>query len=597
MGRLRPGQTIEDATARLRAVQPQIREATMPSDWRPSDLAHYLEEPFTLQATGQFSGVRRRYTQPLTVLLGIVGLVLLIACANLANLLLARGAARRRELAVRLSMGATRVQLIRQLLVESLLLASVSALAGFVVAQAGSRLLVQMISTRTSTVVLDLQPDGRVLSFSLAVTVVTALLFGLAPALRATALAPADALRGGRTVVGATRRFGLGQTLVGVQVALSLILVLAAALFVRSFIGLSSQALGFDEQRVLSAELDFGHLNLDGAQETARLAQTIERLQSVPGVTAAAGAFVTPVSGMAWMTAVIVPDYVPTSERDARSFFNGITPKYFATLGVPIVAGRDFTLQDTLTTPRVAIVSEAFVRKFMPGRNPVGLSFQTRNGNQLTDVEIVGLAGDAKYRFLREDVAPTVYVPLQQQTLSGFNMTAYLRTNLDPASLTSAATAAIADVHPDIVVRFQTLSEIVDGAMQTERVIATLSAFFGVLALLLAMIGLYGVMSYAVTRRRSEIGLRLALGAAPARVLRMVMRDVGLVTGAGLAVGTAVALATGKLVASLLFALSPDDGVTVALAIIVLSLAAAVAGYLPARRAARIAPMAALRDE
>jgi predicted permease len=606
VGRLAPGQTRDEAQTRLRAVQPQIREATLPPDSTAADLEDYLVEPLTLQEAGGFSMLRRRYTQPLLVLMGIVGLVLLIACANLANLLLARAAARQRELAVRLSMGASRAQLIRQLLIESLVLAFVSAAAGFAAAQAGSRLLLRMISTQASIVTLDLTLDWRVLGFSIGLAVLTGLLFGIAPALRATALRPVEALRqGGRTVAGAGRRFGFGQLLVGTQVALSLILVFAAALFVRSFVGLAGQSLGFDADRVLTVELDLRQLSLDGEGQSRITAEVIERVKAVPGVSSAAAGFVTPVSSSTWIQNVEVPGYTASGSvtersvgpRDSRSFFNAVSPGYLRTVGTPLVAGRDFSAGDRSGAPRVAIVNQAFVDKFLSGTPPIGVTFKSGTAPRQNALTIVGVTATAKYRYMREDLSPTVLVPMAQTTAGFFNNSLYVRTDLLPSTLTTAVAGAIAEVHPDIVLHFRPLSDIVGAAMLTERVVATLSGFFGVLALVLAMIGLYGVMSYAVARRRNEIGVRMALGAVPARVLAMVMRDVGIVTVAGIVVGAAVAVASGKVIASLLYGLSPDDTTTLALAAIALTAAAAFAGYLPARRAASLDPMRALREE
>jgi putative ABC transport system permease protein len=597
VGRLAPGQTLDDAQARIRAVQPQIRTATMPSDWTQRDLDDYLKEPLTLQEAGGFSVLRRRYTQPLLVLMGIVGLLLLIACANLANLLLARAAARQREIAVRLSLGASRRQLIRQLLIESLLLASLGAAAGMAVAQAGSRLLLRMISTPGNVAFLDLTIDWRVLGFSIGLATITGVIFGLAPAIRGTAVGPADAMRqSSRGVVGATRRFGVGQTLVAAQVALSLILVFAATLFVRSFVGLSTQTLGFDAARVIAVEIDLRSLQVEPARQPVVIEQIVDRVKSVPGVASAALGLVTPVSSAAWILNVDVPGYAPTSDRDGRSFVNGVTTGYFQTLGTPLLAGRDFTPQDRVGAEPVAIVNEAFVRKFLAGRDPLGIRFRSGSGPRKTEVTIVGVVGDAKYRYLREETATTFYVPALQQAASFFNPSVYVRTDLEPTSLTTALAGAVADVHPDAVVRFKPLSEIVGAAMLTERVVATLSGLFGGLALLLAMVGLYGVMAYAVARRRTEIGVRMALGAAPARVVGMVLREVGYVTVIGLAVGAAAGLALARLVASLLFGLLPTDLVTMLIAIALLAGSALVAGYLPARHASRVDPMLALRD-
>jgi predicted permease len=586
--------------SRLRPLQAQLRESTMPQDYRPQDLDRYLTDPFGLvpAATG-ISNLRDRYSLPLYVLLGIVGLVLMIACANMANLLLAQSVARRRELAVRLSLGAGRAQLVRQLLVESIMLSLAGAAAGLVIAAWGSRALVGIMSTRTNLIALDLSMDWRVFGFAALVGIVTGLLFGVVPALRGTSLSPADALRDhSRGIISGGGRLNLGHGLVALQVALSFVLVFGSTLFVRTLVGLTTQGMGFESEHVLLANVD---LRKTGAKVDGRYAlvqQTRDAVAAVPGIDAAAASFVTPISGMTWNLRVRVPGY-EASERDRSSLFNGITPDYFRTMSTPILAGRDFTAGDAAGRPDVAIVNEAFAAKYYAGQNPVGKTFVIEGfgGRKDRQFEIVGLVANAKYRSLRELPQPTMYGPMAQEAEIFFNVRMAIKTLGEPWATREAVLNAIGNVNKEIVVDFRTLEEDLGAAVLQERLIASLSAFFGGLALLLAALGLYGVMSYSVTRRRNEIGIRMALGAQPDNVITLVLRHVVLITAVGLVVGAIVAVSTGRFINSLLFNLATYDRTMIVVTAITLAAAAAVAGYLPARRAARIDPMAALREE
>jgi predicted permease len=609
--RLAPGQTMAQAESRLRALQPQLREATMPQDWRPQDQATYIQDPFgVIPAATGISALRDRYSRPLYVLLGIVGLVLAIACANMANLLLAQSVARRRELAVRLSLGAGRGQLIRQLLVESVMLSLAGAAAGLLIAAWGSRALVAMLSTRTNATFLDLSMDWRVFAFTAAVGIATGLLFGVFPAMRGTRVAPADALRDhARGIVSGGGRFNAGHGLVALQVALSFVLVFGSTLFVRTLVSLTTQGMGFESDRVLIATLDLRRIRLrqgfggqaDEAtqQRLAVFQQVREAVAAVPGVDAAAGTFVTPVGGSTWGLRVTVPGFnAPESERG--SLFNANTPDYFRAMRTPILTGRDFTDLDAANRPPVTIVNEAFAKKFYSGQNPIGKTFVwERFGREqkARQFEIVGLVADSKYRTLREEPQPTFYAPLAQMEEISSSIRMAIKTAGSPWSSREAILHAIAGVNKDIVVDFRTLEEDMGAAVMQERLIASLSAFFGALALLLAALGLYGVMAYSVSRRRNEIGIRMALGAEPDSVIRLVLRHVAVITAIGIIIGVAGAVGTGRFINTLLFNLATDDRTMIAVTAVTLALAAAIAGYLPARRAARIDPMAALREE
>jgi putative ABC transport system permease protein len=600
VGRLAPGQTAEQARARLRDFQPQLREATLPPDWRADDLKDYLSEPIALLpgSTG-ISSLRDRYSRPLYVLLGIVGLVLTIACANMANLLLAQSVARRKELAVRLSLGAGRWRLVRQLLVESIMLSTIGAIAGLLIARWGSRAIVALLSTRTQIVEVNLAMDWRVFVFASAVGVLTGLLFGVAPALRGTRLTPADALRDhSRGVVSGGGRFQVGHALVALQVALSFVLVFGSSLFVRTLVALTTQDMGFESSHVLVGNIDLRATGVTPENRVQMFTRVREALSAVPGVEAAATSFVTPVSGSTWNLEINVPGYAANDRRGV--LFNGISPNYFKAMGTPILAGRDIEETDRQGAPGIIIVNEAFAKKYFSGDNPIGKTFTIVGFNKQNPdrvMQIVGMVANAKYQRLREPAQPTMYAAFAQerQLFSGARVA--IRTAGDPFDSRNAVVQAITGVHRDIAVDLKRLDEDLGANVLQERLVATLSGFFGGLALLLAALGLYGVMSYTVTRRRNEIGIRMALGAEPRTVVGLVLKNVALITIAGLVVGAVASVGTGRFINTLLYNLAASDRTMIVVTAITLASAAALAGYLPARRAARIDPMAALREE
>jgi predicted permease len=600
VGRLAPGQTREQAESRLRAFMPQLREATLPQDWPANDLKDYLNEPIVLLdgSTG-ITSLRDRYSRPLYVLLGIVGLVLAIACANMANLLLAQSVSRRKELAVRLSLGAGRWRLVRQLIVESIMLSTIGAVLGLVIARWGSRAIVGMLSTRTQIVDVNLSMDWRVFSFAALVGVLTGLLFGVVPALRGTKLTPADALRDhSRGVVGGGSRFQIGHGLVAMQVALSFVLVFGSSLFVRTLVALTSQDMGFESSRVLVGNLDLRATGVTPENRLQMFTRVREAVASIPGIDAAATSFVTPVSGSTWNLEINVPDY-PNNERRGV-LFNGVSPNFFKAMGTPLLAGRDIAETDLRGSPNVIIVNEAFAKKYFNGASPIGKTFTIvgYNENFPTRVmEIIGLVANAKYQRLREDAQPTMYGAMAQERQISSGARIVIRTTGAPWDSRNAVVQAIGGVHKDIAVDLKRLDEDLGANVLQERLVATLSGFFGVLALLLAALGLYGVMSYTVTRRRNEIGIRMALGAEPRNVVGLVLSSVAIITIAGLIVGAAASVGTGRFINSLLYNLASSDTTMIAITAVTLAAAAALAGYLPARRASRIDPMAALREE
>jgi len=610
LARLRPGQTPQSATTALRAVQSQIREAALPAVLADGGSAsRYLRNPLSVNAasTGQ-SPLRDRYQRPLLAMFMLAGLVVLVACANVANLMLARATARRHELSVRRALGASRLRLARQVLVESLLLSGVGAALGLAFAGGFSRLLVRQVSTETSPMFLDLSLDWRVLGFAAAVAVGTALLFGLLPALRAARVQPSDALKeGGRNRAG-DGRWGLSQLLIVGQVGLSVFLVVAAGLFVRTFATMATMDLGFDRGRTLIVSLNAQDARVLPPARPALYERMRQAAAAVPGVADAALLLSTPVSPDHWVANVRVVGQAPPAERVMGPFLNAVSPGYFPMFGVPILAGRAFNTGDRPNAPLVAVVNETFARLFTGGRNPVGetLSFGERQVFS-PPFQIVGLAKDSRsatYFGLREGIPPTVYLSIAQMNpaLANFTPPAEFRISVQAArgsavALTRAVTSAIGQIEPDLRVTVRTAASYVDGTLATERLTATLSGLFGSLALLLAGVGIFGVTAYVVSRRQAEIGLRIALGASPAGVVQMVLQRIAILVVAGIVIGGAVSVWTSRFVAAMLFGFQPRDPATFAVAAIVLAAVALLAGWLPARRAARIDPAIVLRNE
>ena len=607
MVRLKPGQSIEQATSLLRSAQAQIRDATMPADLPPLAQKVYLNDPFTLvPASLGASRLRYRYGQSVLVTLVIVGLVLLVACGNIANLLLARAAARWHELSVRLALGSTRWRLVRLLLIEALVLAAIGALAGFAFARWAGPVLVAQLSTSVTRVTLDLSLDWRVLAFTVAVTGATTVMFGIAPAFRATRVVPIGAIKEqGRGPSGSARP-GLAGGLVVAQVALSMVLIVAAGLLGGTFERLATLPLGFDSARVLTVNVDAKRASIDPGNRVAFYHQLVGAVGAVPGVERASGSTESPIGGPLGLHVVDLPGAPPAQpEAGPVPFWNSrmtllvqMTPGWLATYGTAVVAGRDIDDRDTQGSLPVALVNEAYARKFSPTRDPIG--------EVVTFVEtppkvIVGVVRDAVYTSVRDGVRPTVYVPLAQHEAGDLAPVGNLAISVRPAAgppalLVPRVAAALTAVDRNLTVTFRPLQDRVDASLTQERVLALLAGFFGALALLLAALGLYGVTSYTVTRRRAEIGIRVALGADAAGVLRLVLVRVLMLVALGVVIGAAVSLWSSQFIASLLYDLQPRDAVTLASAAVTLALVGAIAGWLPARRASRIDPARVLRE-
>ncbi len=598
IGRPKAGTSERQATARLKMLAPDIFRATLPDRMRADRQAAYLADTLdTIPVASGRSDLRSRYRQSLLMLMVVVGLVLLIACANVANLLLARGASRQREFAVRIALGAGRSRLIRQLLSESLLLSVCGAALGVLFARWGTALLIGFISTSRSQVVLDAPVDARMLAFTAAVAMLTGLLFGIAPAWRGTRVQPQSAMKANSRGVIEGSTFGLGKLLVMLQVALSMVLVVGAGLMLSTFWKLAVLDAGFDREHVLLVAVDLQNANYPQERREWGYRQIVDRLRALPGVRSVSISAKTPLSSGVWDSELIVDGYTAKSQQDVIVNFNQVSPGYFETLGTPLVAGRDFNDHDTPRVPDVAIVNQAFVRKYFGSANPLGRTFRVNNNTPTPPTEIIGVVKDVKYSSLREEIPATAYRAETQNIRPRLNMTIELRSAGPPIKLIAAVKAAMEAVNRDITLQFTTLARQVNDSLMRERLLATLSGFFGGLALLLACIGLYGVMSYNVARRRTEIGIRMALGAEQKRMLGMVLREVALLIVTGIVVGLITALGTTRLVSSFLYGTKPNDPLTLFLSVTVLSSVALLAGYLPARRAARLDPMTALRDE
>jgi predicted permease len=598
MGRLKPGWTVQSANAQIQAISPAIMQATLPVIYQPDMAKQYLKNKLAVTpAAAGVSQLREDYERTLWALMATAGLVLLIACANLANLLLARAGIRQGEIAVRIAIGAGRWRLIRQLLVESLLLAALGTLLGAVLAQILSRALIASMTTANNPIFVGLAVDWRVLGFAAALAIVTCILFGLAPAVRATNLSPVTAIRaGGRSITAGRERFGLRRLLMVVQVALSLVLLVGALLFVRSLHNLLTTDTGLKPQGILSVEVSLASVPPDRRPSLTQ--QLFERLSSRPGVLSAAQVRFTPISYHSWNTD-IGPDAAPAANSGKMTFFNSAGPGYFRTMGTNLLAGREFTHADTLTSQKVGIVNQEFARKYFNGANPVGRTFhiEAPAGQPEPQILIVGLVQNSKYRNLNEDFQPIAFLPSTQDDSPRSAATFVLRVNGSPGSIMSAAKSSVAEVSPVLPVEFRSFSQQLDESLLRERLMANLSAAFGILALVLASVGLYGVISYLVTRRRNEIGIRIALGASKTRVVTLILKEALLLLAIGLAAGTVLSIWAGRAAATMLYGLKPYDPLSLLVASLLLASIALAASYLPARRAAALQPMTALRDE
>jgi putative ABC transport system permease protein len=598
--RLRPDVSLAQAQARLKAMSPGVFTATLPTGTGTENEREYLKSVMGAEPqSAGLSNLRSSYRAALITLMVLVVVVLLIACGNVANLLLARARARQREAAVRLAVGAGRGRLIRQTLTESLVLASLGTALGVLVAWWGARLLVAMLSTPRTPVYLDLTLDWRVLAFTSFVAITTGLLFGIVPAWRSANVDPQQAMRGaGRGVTDGSRRFSLVKMLVAGQVALSLVLLIAAGLLLGSFERQTSIDLGFRGDHVLTVNVDVRRVGIASDQLPEYYHAILNGLRLIPGVNSAGQADIAPISGARWNGDLVVEGFVPKNPRDGVLWFNAVSPDYFATVSIPMSAGRDFGVNDTHDSPPVAVVNEAMQRKFFGGKSAVGQFIQSNMGGTLgPKTQVVGVVKDSKYGSVTEQNSETVFLPASQQDHGRPNTVFALRTSGAPGTVIPLVRSSISSVSGLIAFRFNTLDNLVAQSLQRPRLLARLSFFFGALALGLAIIGLYGTMSYSVERRRSEIGIRIALGAARARVLAMVLGEAGRMVAVGIVAGVAIAVGATRWVSALLYGVTPTDVPTYAFAGAALAVVALAASAVPAWRAARLDPMEALREE
>jgi predicted permease len=597
--RLKPGTSIEQAGAAMNGVYRPILndvEAPLQKGMSEQTMARFRAKTLVLEAgpRGQ-SSMHEEAKTPLILLFGITGIVLLIACANIANLLLARGAGRATEMAVRLSIGASRGQLLGQLLTESCVLAVLGGMAGLLVAQLTLSGIVALLPPEASTTMsFGLQPGMIV--FAAVLSVLTGLLFGIFPALHSTRPDLASTIKsqaGQPSGARAAARFR--TTLVTVQIALSMALLIAAGLFIRSLMNVSRVDLGLNVDNVIT----FGvspHLN---GYDVPRAHALFERLENeigaVPGVTSVAASTVPLLSGSNWGSGVQVQGFVSGPDTDTHSFYNQIGPGYFKTLGIPLMAGREFTPADTTGAPRVAIVNEAFAAKFNLGRDAVGRRMS--QGGSALDIEIVGIVQNAKYSQVRQELPPIFFLPYRQSDARS-TMNFYARTSLDPERLIGMMSSVVSRLDANLPVEnLKTMPQVVRENVFMDRMVSTLSAAFASLATLLAAVGLYGVLAYTVGQRTREIGLRMALGADAARMRAMILKQVAWMTLIGGAIGIVGAYYLGKGAESLLFQIKGFDPIVVSVAVVVLAVVAFGAGYIPAYRASRVHPMQALRYE
>ena len=608
VGRLEPGVALARANESTNLLFRQlIRSEFLGGAGSANDLAKLQRARIDLvSASGGLPGLKLRYTAPLTLLMGIVALVLLIACANIANMLLARGVARARELAVRQALGATRRRIIVQLLTESFLLAGLGAALGALLASRGLHLLLALDSQGTRTMpLLDLSPDHRVLAFTVLVTVLTALLFGIAPALRSTRLDLTPTLRDGRGASSATSRGALSRSLIVGQIALSILLLASAGLFLRSLRNLTRVDLGFDPRNVTVFSLDEYSANLPLDARLTQLQQQIEqKVQSLPGVQSASFSMFTFNQGE-WSSPITAQNVTPNSVNSDDVLYNVIGTQYLQTASIPLLSGRNFTAQDNATSPHVAIVNETLARTFFLNESALGHHFcicdPNAHGQKFNyDIEIVGVVHDAKYVRMGESQQMAAYFPYAQRIQYFGNFS--VRSTISAASLIPAVRGIIAEVNPQITVaQAEPLSAQVESSIATQRLIGWLSAFFASLAVLLAAIGTYGLISYSVARRTSEIGVRMALGAQTPTLLWMVFRESLTLLAVGLLVGIPVSLGIARGLTSYLktqlFHVSATDPVVFLTASVVVTAMTLAAAWFPARRAINVDPLIALRCE
>ena len=591
MGRLKPGQTLAGASAELGTLSAGIMEATTITGYNTKVIETY--KGFRLaasSASGGVSSLRNEYDKSLWLLLAITGMVLLIACANLANLMLARASVRQHEISIRLALGASRFRLVRQLLTESAVIAAAGAALGVLLAQVLSRLVVWSVSTTTTSVYLPTSLDWRVLLFAAAVCILTCAFFGVVPALRATRAKPISAMKsGGRGMTTGRESFSLQRVMVIAQIAVCLVLLAGAALFIRSFRNLMTFDPGMREAGITVAFIGFEPLHIAPEHYEDFKRRLVEEVSAAPGIRRAAITSNVPLSGASWTHGIHI------DAQEGWSKFTWVSPDYFDTMNIHLIAGRNFRATDTAASPGVAVVNQKFVRMYLRNENPIGRTLRTvaEPNYPATSYQIIGVIPDTKYSSVREEVPPMAFAPAAQLPAREPWTALMIYSNLTPAAIKSV----LVRNHPAMVTDCANFQTRIRDGFARERLMAVLSGLFGLLAAVLAMLGLYGIISYLVARRRNEVGIRMALGAERQQVIRMFLRDAARLVIVGLAIGTLVSLIAMRGAASLLFGLKSYDPLTLAIAGALLAGVATVASFLPAYRAAKLDPMIALRDE
>ena len=603
MGRRKPAVSEQQVRAELDVLLQQ----SMAADVKPATKAETIPHLGLESGSKGLDYLRGEFSEPLLILMTVVGLVLLIACANVANLLLARAASRQKEIAVRLAIGAGRWRLVRQLLTESVLLAVLGGAVGLVLAFWGTDLLVALMASGRETFSLSVTPNPRVLAFTVSLSLLTGVLFGLSPALRSTRVDLTPALKESPgTLPGVAQgrrglRLGLGKALVVMQVALSLLLLVGAGLFVRTLVNLESVNTGFNQRNLLLFGIDPTQDGYKGQRLADFYRELTRRLGALPGVRSVTMSWNTLIAGGVTINGVYIQGYTPKpGEKDdqVETYANRVGPNFLETMEIPLVLGRGIGEGDRETAPKVAVVNEQFVRRFLGGGNPLGRRFGFGERKTSGDIEIIGVAANAKYNDLRKEAPATVYVP-SLQDLEGLGPTHFeVRTACDPLEMAPAVRRVVRDLDPNLAL-FEMHSQVdqINVALHQERLFARLTSFFGVLAAVLACVGVYGIMGFAAIQRTREIGIRMALGASRGGILGMVLGETCLLVAIGIAIGILVALGASRLISTLLYGLRPTDPVTITVAALLMVAAAAFAGYIPARRAAKVDPMVALRYE
>lgn len=598
VGRLKPGWNAAKASAHITGISPALFKETLPTSYRPDDAAKYLKNHFIVEdASAGLSSLHRAYKDPLGMLMAVAAAVLLIACANLANLLLARASAREREMAVRQAVGASRTRLVAQLCTESLLLAVLGSIVGLLIAQVASRGLVAFLTNQDQPLVVSLVFDRNVFLFTSGLAVLTCLLFGVAPAVKATSTAPATAMQGGRGTAQFAEKQRFRRGLVVVQVALSLVLLFGALLFAQTLRNLLTAEPGMAPEGVLVASIEARLPELSPEHRRVMFNQIEERIKAQPGVVAAAQVTLSPFSGSGWNGTVHAQG---AKEADGKeSWFNAVGPGYFKTMKTALLAGREFTSQDTATTPRIAIVNEQFAKVVFNGQNPIGRVFrnQAPAGEPEPEYTIVGMVRNTKYRGLREEFLPIAFIPVAQDENPFDSMTFMVRSQVPLGTTMAGIRTMMQEMQQGLLIEFRILDDQVARSVLRERLMATVSGAFGVLAIVLSAVGLYGVMAYMVARRRNEFGVRLALGAHSNHVLGLVFSEAGRLVAMGLVVGAVGAYFAARYAESLLYGLKFNDMRTLALGCVLLAITGAVAALVPAMRALRFDPAVVLRTE